>query len=44
MILVIQGHIYLLDDISSRHTSPEGMNYFSMDGKQYRANAKTMFD
>src|SRR5690606_20111822 len=26
------------------HTSPAGMNYFSMDGKQYRVNAKTMFD
>jgi len=32
VFLVIQTHIYLPEDISSRHTSPAGMNYFRMNG------------
>ena len=44
-VLSIDAHIYLSGEYFFRHTSAAGMNYFSMNGiKQYRVNAKTMFD
>ncbi len=44
VFLAIQTHIYLPEDISSRQTSPAGMNYFRIGIELYRVNANPMFD